>query len=254
MRLYMLKLQCLPKGAVTALFLIITWQAVVSLSKLPAYILPSPYQVIAALYQYATLLAWHGFLTFSQITAGLLIATWVGILVALVLDQYQKAQEFVHPVLVIMQATPSFVLMPLLMIWCGFGLLPKMIIICLAGFFPITLCLLNKLKRTPAEWLELAKVMNGTPFQITRHIRWPAALPGLFSGLRLAAIYTPLTVIATDWNGASEGLGYLIMLCHGRLQIDFMFACLFCTILLTLLLNQIVQVLESKFIFWSSVC
>jgi putative hydroxymethylpyrimidine transport system permease protein len=238
----------------TAAFLIVLWQALVNLSKLPAYILPSPYQVMTALYQHASLLAWHGFLTFSQIIAGLLIATLVGILMALVLDRYQRVQELIQPVLVILQATPSFILMPLLIIWCGFGLLPKMIVVCLAGFFPITLCLLNSLKRTTGEWLELATVMNGTPFQIMRHIRWPAALPGLFSGLRLAAIHAPLTVLAADWNGASEGLGYLIMLCHGRLQIDFMFACLFCTVLLTLLLNRLVQFLEAKIIFWDAPC
>jgi putative hydroxymethylpyrimidine transport system permease protein len=238
----------------TTILLIVLWQGVVSISKLPVYILPSPYQVISVLYQQVNLIAWHGFLTFSQIIAGLFIATIIGIFIAFLLDCYKEIQEFIQPFLVIMQATPSFILMPLLMIWCGFGLLPKMIVVCLSAFFPITLCLLNSLKRTPLEWLELAKVMKGTPFQIMRSIRWPAALPGLFSGLRLAAIHAPLTVLAADWNGASEGLGYLIMLCHGRLQIDLMFACLFCTVLLTLLLNLLVQFLEAKFVFWPAPC
>lgn len=241
------------QGIKTAAFLIGLWQGLVILSHLPSYILPSPYQVLTAIHNNASLLTWHGFLTFSQVITGLLIATLTGILMTLSLDRYPKFQEFIQPILVVLQATPSFILMPLLMIWLGYGLLPKMMVVCLSGFFPITLCFLDSLKRTPKEWLELALVMKGKPFQILKHIRWPAALPGLFSGLRLAAIHAPLTVLAADWNGASEGLGYLVMLCHGRLQIDLMFACLFCTVFLTLLLNRLILFLERKFIFWPAV-
>ncbi|RZI46931.1 ABC transporter permease [Candidatus Finniella inopinata] len=238
------------KRFITAFILLSLWHAIVNLANIPAYILPTPWQVASALFNQRSLICWHGGLTLAQILAGLLISSILGMGMAFILDRNPRLQAHLHPVLVILQATPAFILMPLLMIWFGFGLLPKMIVVCLSAFFPITLCFLDGLKRTPVEWLELAHTMKALPFPLQYRIRWPAALPGLLSGLRLAAIHAPLTVLAADWNGASHGLGYLMMLCHGRLQTDLLFACLFCTVLLTLFLNGGIRWLQSRFIFW----
>ncbi len=229
------------------------WYLIVFFTNLPAYILPTPLQVMEAFYGQFSLIAWHASLTLLQIMAGLILASSIGIIMALILDHYQPLQEAVRPLLLILQATPSFILMPLLLIWFGLGWTPKLIVICLSAFFPVTICFMDALKRTPVEWIELIKIMDGKPWQALRIIRIPAALPGLISGLRLAAIHAPLTVLAADWNGASHGLGYLIMLSHGRLQIDLMFACLLCTVLLTLVLHKILQKIESFLIFWPAV-
>ncbi len=230
--------------------IVATWYLIILVTKIPPYILPTPLQVVKAFYSHYPLILWHAALTFSQIGFGLIIASILGILMALLLDRYQEMQEWLRPVLLILQAMPSFILMPLLLIWFGFGIGPKMIVVCLSAFFPVTICFLDGLKRTPVEWQELTTVMQGTPWQALKMIRIPAALPGLLSGLRLAAIHAPLTVLAADWNGASHGLGYLIMLCHGRLQIDLMFACLFCTVFLTFILTRLIQRLEAHLIFW----
>ncbi len=238
------------KRIITAITLVSLWHGIVKLGDIPAYILPTPWQVLNTLYTQRSLILWHGGLTLSQILAGLLISSFLGVVTACALDKYQHLQACLQPLLVILQAIPAFILMPLLMIWFGFGLLPKMIVVCLSAFFPITLCFLDGLKRTPVEWIELADTMQAKPFHLQHLIRWPAALPGLLSGLRLAAIHAPSTVLAADWNGASHGLGYLIMVCHGRLQIDLMFACLLCTVLLTLFLNGGIRWLQSRFIFW----
>lgn len=250
---FMNKIKHTPlQGLFSGILLMSLWQAITYFGKMPSYILPTPWQVVKAFNRHISLIGWHFVITSSQVFSGLLIASLVGIGLAILLDRYDFLQRWVHPIFVMMQATPSFILMPLLLIWCGFGFLPKMIVVCLSGFFPITLCLLSSLKQTPSDWLDLAAVMKASSFQVTKIIRWPAALPGLFSGIKLAAIYAPLTVLAADWSGANEGLGYLIMLCHGRLQTDLMFACLLCIILLTLLLNRFIYFLESKFIFWPS--
>eukprot|EP01037_Dinobryon_pediforme_P011681 gene11681-11770_t len=103
-----------------------------------------------------------------------------------------------------------------------------------------------------SAFLNMATIMGANKKATLRFIRLPAALPCLMSGVRLAAIHAPLTVLAADWIGASSGLGYLIMLSHGRLQIELMFACIVCITLMTFALNKGVTLLEKKLVFWPS--
>ncbi len=229
------------------------WQIIVKWAAIPIYILPGPLVVFKSLVINAKLITTHAFITGGETLLGLIIAIILGVSSALILDHYTRLQHFLRPVLLTLQATPPFVLMPVLLLWCGFGLLPKIIVICLSCYFPITVCLLDGLKRSPPSWLDMATIMQATPKTRLWFVRFPATLPTLISGIRLAAIHAPLTVLVADWIGANSGLGYLIMLSHGRLQVDLMFACVFCIILMVFGLNKLVQVIENKLIFWPSV-
>ncbi len=229
------------------------WELIVKLASLPLYILPGPLVIFKSLLINAHLIATHALITGGETLLGLLIAIVLGVTSALILDHFTRLQHFLRPVLLTLQATPPFVLMPVLLLWCGFGLMPKLIVICLSCYFPITVCLLDGLKRSPSPWLDMATIMHASPKTRLWFVRFPATLPTLISGIRLAAIHAPLTVLAADWIGASSGLGYLIMLSHGRLQVDLMFACVICVIFMVFGLNKLVQVLEKKLIFWPSV-
>jgi putative hydroxymethylpyrimidine transport system permease protein len=236
------------KKLIALFFLLSLWQLGVNLSDIPAYILPSPTLIASSLIENHRLLLKHTFISAAEIIIGLSLAALLGTLSAILLDYFDHLKPLIKPILLTLQSTPPFVLMPVLLIWCGFGFTPKLIVICLSCYFPITVCLLDGLKRSPSNWLDMASIMGANKKATLRYIRLPAALPSLMSGIRLAAIHAPLTVLAADWIGASSGLGYLIMLSHGRLQIELMFACIVCITLMTFALNKGVTLLELSLI------
>jgi putative hydroxymethylpyrimidine transport system permease protein len=146
----------------------------------------------------------------------------------------------VQPVLVLTQALPVFALAPLFTLWLGYGMASKILVAVLIIYFPVASAFFDGLMQTPKAWLNLGKVMGASPKQLLWHIQIPAALPQLASGLRLAAVYAPIGAIIGEWVGASEGLGYLMLLANGRAKIDLMFAALLVLALLTLCLHYAV--------------
>ncbi|MCX7337962.1 MAG: ABC transporter permease [Alphaproteobacteria bacterium] len=232
------------------LFFLSLWQGLCSIGRIPPYILPNPTAVFLCLCQKFDLIGWHALISLSEMLMGFSIALIGGIGTALALDRFHKLCPWIYPFLIVIQSTPSFVLMPILLIWIGFGILPKIIVVALSCYFPITTCLWDGLKRTPQGWLNMAASMQGRHGKTLRYIRLPAALPALLSGIRIASIHAPLTVVAAEWMGASSGLGYLIMVSHGRLQIDLLFACIIVLISITFTIQKMVLFLERKIIFW----
>src|SRR5690606_30394795 len=140
------------------------------------------------------------------------------------------------PMLVVSQALPVFALAPLLVLWLGYGLTSKVAMAVLIIYFPVTAAFLDGLRRTEPGWLELARTMDASPAAILRHIRIPAALPALASGLRVAAAVAPIGAIVGEWVGSSAGLGYLMLHANARMQVDLMFAALLVLAVMALLL------------------
>lgn len=216
------------------------WQLLVMATDMPAFILPSPLRVGKALWDNAGLIAHHAQVTIIEIIAGLILGALLGIVTALHLASSPMARAFIRPVLVLTQALPVFALAPILTLWLGYGMWSKVLISILIIYFPVTSAFFDGLTQTPKGWVDLAKSMQASPRQILWRIRVPAALPSLASGLRLAAVYAPIGAIIGEWVGASEGLGYLMLLANGRAKIDLMFAALAVLALVALCLHKIV--------------
>jgi putative hydroxymethylpyrimidine transport system permease protein len=213
------------------------WQALVVLADLPAFILPSPMRVGQALWGNAELIAGHAMVTLTEVLIGLGLGAILGAATAIGLAMSPLARLVVRPMMVLSQALPVFALAPVLTLWLGYGLGPKVIMALLIIYFPVTSAFFDGLMQTPRGMLDLGRVMQGRRWQIMRHIRIPAAIPGLASGLRLAAVYAPIGAIIGEWVGASQGLGYLMLLANGRAKIDLMFAALLVLAVMTLLLH-----------------
>jgi putative hydroxymethylpyrimidine transport system permease protein len=213
------------------------WQALVVLADLPAFILPSPMRVGQALWGNAALIAGHAMVTLTEVLIGLGLGAILGAATAIGLAMSPLARLVVRPMMVLSQALPVFALAPVLTLWLGYGLGPKVIMALLIIYFPVTSAFFDGLMQTPRGMLDLGRVMQGRRWQIMRHIRIPAAIPGLASGLRLAAVYAPIGAIIGEWVGASQGLGYLMLLANGRAKIDLMFAALLVLAVMTLLLH-----------------
>jgi putative hydroxymethylpyrimidine transport system permease protein len=217
------------------------WQALVVLASLPPFILPGPARVAETLWSSRTLIAEHGLITAAEVLIGLALGAVLGGASAIGLAASPVARRLIRPMMVFSQAIPVFALAPILTLWLGYGLASKIAMALLIIYFPVTSAFFDALMRTPQPLLDLGRVMGTTPARLMWHIRVPAALPGLASGLRLAAVYAPIGAIIGEWVGASKGLGYLMLLANGRAKIDLMFAALIVLAVFTLLLHRAVD-------------
>lgn len=243
-------LSIILRSSTIGLLLLLTWQMVVWITETPDYILPAPLQVFIALKAQFPILYPHAVTTILEIFIGLVLGTLGGCLAGAIIAYFRPISLWFLPLLIISQAIPTFAIAPLLVIWFGYGIASKVATTILMIFFPITSAFYDGLKSTDPEWLALAHTMNGNPWRIFWHIRVPAAMPRLASGLRIAAVTAPLGAIVGEWVGASSGLGYLILNANARMQIDAMFATLFVVMILALLLYFGVDKILHKLVWW----
>jgi putative hydroxymethylpyrimidine transport system permease protein len=230
--------------------LIFIWQAIVSLTGVPPYILPGPLRVAEAAWNNPGPLFNHAMITLFEIIAGLLLGTLLGASSALTMIASFSLKRWLLPVLVISQAIPVFALAPLLILWLGYGMSSKIAMAVLIIFFPVTAAFYDGLRSTEPEWLELALVMNATPLAIIRHIRIPAALPAFASGLRVATAVAPIGAVVGEWVGSSKGLGFYMLHANARMQIDIMFAALAVLAVVALTLYFSVDRALVRLVYW----
>jgi len=211
-------------AAIAAVLLV--WQAVIWIAEPPRYIVPAPYAVLLSFLDNAQLIFDHGVVTLTEVILGLGIGIFLGCATALHLESSSVAKMFLRPILIFSQAIPVFALAPVLTLWLGYGMTSKVAMAILIIYFPVTSAFYDGLSRTPKRYLDLASVMGASQRRILWMIKVPAALPSLFSGIRLAAVYAPIGATIGEWVGSSQGLGYLMLLANGRVKTDLMFAAL----------------------------
>lgn len=216
--------------------LVALWQLVLTLTGVPRYILPSPIAVGHALIEQRALLAHHASITAIEIVAGLIGGILLGLTTALALARFRTLRRTLLPLLLVSQAIPLFALAPILMLWLGYGLGPKILMAMVIIYFPVASTGYDGLRQTPQGWLDLAQTFELSPRQRLLKVQLPAALPSLASGLRMAASAAPIGAVIGEWVGSSQGLGYLMLNANARLQIDLMFAALVVLVAFALLL------------------
>lgn len=207
--------------------LLAVWQAIVWLTDTPAFILPSPAAVLVTLVQRADVILQHAWVTGAEILMGLALGTALGVVSALAMAAIPGATRWLLPVLVASQAIPVFAIAPLLVLWLDYGMASKVAMATLIIYFPVTAAFFDGLRRTEPDWLALAQTMGASRLATLRHMRVPAALPNLASGLRVAASVAPIGAVVGEWVGSEAGLGYLMLHANARMQTDLMFAALF---------------------------
>jgi len=211
----------------TTLGIILGWQVLVMLLEPPRFIFPGPWEVVVAFYDNAALLFENLAITGIEILVGLLIGCVLGVFSALLLVSFNGARRWLLPLLVVSQAIPVFALAPLLTLWFGYGMAPKIIMASLIIFFPVSAACHDGLRHAPNSRLDLARTMGASRWAILRYIRLPSALPAIASGIRVAASVAPIGAVIGEWVGSSEGLGYIMLHANARMQTDLMFASLF---------------------------
>jgi len=216
----------LLRGSVTTIGLIGLWELLVLVTGAPRFILPGPLSVFVALWDNLALIADHATTTMWEIAAGLFLGVVMGSLTAILLASFRSASRWLMPVLVVSQAVPVFALAPILVLWLGYGIASKIAMATLVIYFPVTTTLFDGLRRADPGQLDLARVMGASSWATLRHIRLPAALPALATGVRTATAVAPIGAVIGEWVGASRGLGYLMLHAGARMRTDLLFAAL----------------------------
>lgn len=214
------------RALLSAVFVVVLWQGVVSLTGAPHFILPGPARVARVFLEQRELIFENALITWAQIVIGLLLGAGFGAATAINLAMSPLARTLMRPFIVFAQAIPVFALAPVLTLWLGYGMASKVVVVVLMIYFPVASSFFDGLMRTPQGALDLAQTMNARALQVMFRLRVPYALPALASGLRVAAVAAPLGAVIGEWVGASKGLGHLMLLANGRAQTDLMFAAL----------------------------
>jgi len=228
----------------TVIALIVTvlvlWQGVIWLAGMPPFLLPSPRAVLEALWLNRAEITRHAGFTLAEVVLGFTLGSALGAALAVVMGFSQRLTGVLRPILTFSQTIPVFALAPILTLWLGFGMSPKVAMTVLIVFFPVASAFLDGLMRTPQAALDLAQVMGASPIRIMRHLRIPAALPGLATGLRLAAVYAPIGAVIGEWVGGARGLGALMIHANGRMKTDLVFAALLVLSVMTVVFARLV--------------
>ncbi|HWQ89800.1 MAG TPA: ABC transporter permease [Desulfitobacteriaceae bacterium] len=227
------------------------WQIITTTAQVPLWLFPSPLQIGEAFWETRQLIWMHTLTTLLETSAGFLLAVLLALITAglMVLSAWFK--RLLYPYLIISQTIPLIAIAPLLILWLGYGLLPKILIVVLVCFFPITVSLIEGLELTDSDLLNLLKSMGASRWQIFYIVRWPHALPSLFAGLKIAATYSVMGAVIGEWLGASSGLGvYLTRSSHSFLT-DRVFAVIFTISVLSFLYFALITGLAKLALPWA---
>jgi putative riboflavin transport system permease protein len=233
--------------AAAAVLFVLVWKAVVVVGHYPAYFLPAP-EAVAQRFVGAWAdgtIAPHAAATLTEILIGFVAGAALAVSIGYLLARSPLAERLLSPYLVAAQATPILVLAPLLVLWLGTGLLPKVVICSLIVFFPVAVATMVGIRSVDRRLLELGRSLRATRWQVFRHLELPAALPQILGGMRVGVTLAVIGAIVGEWAGADKGLGVLINLARGSLfDGPLMFATLLTVALIAVLLYLLVVLAE----------
>jgi NitT/TauT family transport system permease protein len=235
---------------VLASALLALWQLYVQASQISPRFLPSPAEVIAALVNNWPVIYINTVPTLLETVLGIAIATLLGLLLAILLNVSGWMRRAVYPLLVTSQTIPMVALAPLLLIWVGYGISSKLIVVVLYCFFPIAVACADGLASVEPEMIRLLRSMKASRWQVMWMVRLPAAMPAFFSGLRIAATYSVVGAIFGEYVGAEQGLGIYLQRATNSFATAQVFAAIVVTALLSLALFGLVSLIERLALPW----
>ena len=226
--------------------LVLLWQLVCMAGWIPPYMLPSPVKVLQAFVSELPLLWENSLITLQEAFIGLILGVTVGFLAAVLMDAFEILYKAFYPLLILTQTIPSVAIAPLLVLWFGYEMTPKIVLIVISTFFPVTVGLLDGFRSADKDAIGLLRSMGANRVQIFRYIKFPSALPQLFSGLRIAAAYSVVGAVISEWLGGFGGLGVYMTRVKKAFAFDKMFAVIFLISGISLALMALVEFAEKK--------
>jgi putative hydroxymethylpyrimidine transport system permease protein len=236
--------------------LIALWQlaassgAIAEALHLEDFLVPAPSAIAETLWEDRALLAENAWVTLQEVLLGFALALAVGLGFALVLHLSATLRRAFYPLLVASQTVPIVVVAPILVVWFGYGIGPKLAIIALICFFPITVNALDGLRSVDPEAVKMMRTLDASRRQILARVEAPTALPYAFSGAKIAVAVAVIGAVFGEWAGSSEGLGHLIQISNNSLQTARIFAAVAVLSAIAIALFAALALLERKVVTW----
>lgn len=240
----------LPAAAALALVVLLWWGLCAS-GLVPSYMLPSPAAVARAFVNDFPNLMYHARTTLTEAFLGLVTGVALAFVIATMMDRFRLLNQALTPILVITQTIPTIAIAPLLVLWMGFGMAPKITLVVITTFFPIAVGLLEGYRSVDPDAVNLMRTMGAGRAQIFYHVRFPAALSHFFSGLRISASYAIVGAVISEWLGGFEGLGVYMTRVKKAYAFDRMFAVIILIVVISLLLMKLVDIISRAAMPWT---
>lgn len=237
---------------ITLVLLLFFWDASVRWLGMPSYLLPPPMDVFGALWQgYATGLLWpHLWATTLATIGGFALGCTIAVIVGGLVAEFRLLERMVYPYVVALQSMPKVALAPLLIVWFGFGLMSKVVLVALICFFPMFVNVVTGLRSAPTELVDLYTAFSASRLQIFKDIKFPAALPSIFAGLQIALVLSLLGAVVGEFVASQKGLGSLIQAASLNFDVPTMFACILTLALMGATATMLVGRLQRRLLFW----
>lgn len=230
--------------AVIICFLLIIWELALQAFHVPKWLLPAPSEISRELFIERQMIAAHALVTLYEIIAGFAIAIIVGVVLALSIAYSRLIERSIYPFVIASQAIPIIAIAPLLLIWIGYGILPKIIVVGLVAFFPIVVNMVDGLKNIDDDMVSMIRTFGASKRQIFWKIQIPSSIPNLFSGIKIAAAVSVIGAVIGEWVGSSQGLGYLMTRSIPQFETERVFASIFILALMGIMLFFLVFLAE----------
>lgn len=234
----------------TILAVLIIWQLAVTLGDVPGYIMPSCTDVIAAFIKDFPLIASHTGYTLLESVIGFVCAVITAFVISLLMDAVPFIQKCLYPLLITSQTIPTIAIAPIVMIWFGFGIFPKVLLIVLVCFFPIAVSLFDGFRKVDQDHINLFRSMKASKWDMLWHLKLPSAMVNFFSGLKIAATYMVMTAVISEWQGGLNGIGVYMVRAKSAYALDKMFASIFVIVLLSIASIYVIDYIAKKVTHW----
>ncbi|MGV8982345.1 ABC transporter permease [Clostridium sp.] len=233
------------------LLVLFIWQVSIDIWKIPQYLLPSPKDIIITLVNILPSITKHIYATIYEAIIGFVISILFALILAILMNNVKIIKKCIYPLIVVSQTIPIIALAPLFIIWFGFGILPKVIVVVLVCFFPIVISLIDGLESVDVDMINLLKTMGASKFQIFTMVKLPSSTVNFFSGLRIAATYSIMGAVIGEWLGGDKGLGVYMIRAKNSYALDKVFAIIIIIVMLSMALFGLLYLLEYYLTPWS---
>ncbi|MBX6329032.1 MAG: ABC transporter permease [Pseudolabrys sp.] len=234
-----------------AAVLVVLWEAAIHVFQVSSFVVPAPTAIVRSLLENWTALAWAALATTQEILFGFCLSAIVGVLIALVIVRFERFGRALYPLIVLFQNVPKVALAPIFILWFGYGLAPKILLIIVIAFFPVAIDMLAGLQSVEPSFVALMRSVGASKGKILLQVRIPHSLPYLMAGLKVAITFSVIGAIVGEFAGANAGLGYVIQFASTQLDTPLIFAALVVVSVLGLACYAIVERAERLMVPWA---
>jgi NitT/TauT family transport system permease protein len=236
---------------VTLLALIGLWEVLARWSGVPSWLLPAPSAIGDAMIDWRAELASHFMVTLYEVLVGFALSIVVSIPLAVAVVYSPFLQNTIYPILLALQSMPKVAIAPLLVLWIGFGALPKILVVFLVCFFPIVVATASGLTSVSPALIDLIRSLSATSYQTFIKIRFPTALPHIFVGFKIAITFAVIGAVIGEFVGSDQGLGYLILISTSQSRTPLAFGALLLLTIMSIVLYYAVEFVERLVVPWA---